>query len=193
MTDVSSNPGVKTAATENKSPGTVLNEMMEKSDLNYNRLAKAIGMSSAMVRMIARDECPISASAAIRLAEIFKTDPEYWLTLQSDFDLAKAMAVAEPKINEVYAKKSSPDSYNWSWGYDEDKEHLAFAYLLLSSENKISDAGLSLFEEIGKSIEDFPQIKEEVIGECEKTLSDSGKTRFEIVSDVVSAYETSRV
>jgi len=75
----------------NKStPGTALTALLEKHGLNYNRLAKAIGISSAMVRLIARDENPVSAPVAFRLARFFKTTPEYWLVMQIDFDVAKA-------------------------------------------------------------------------------------------------------
>jgi addiction module HigA family antidote len=73
-----------------KTPGTALTALLEKHNLNYNRLAKAIGLSSAMVRLIARDENPVSAAVAFRLAKFFKTKPEYWLVLQMDFDNFKA-------------------------------------------------------------------------------------------------------
>ncbi|MDR0455807.1 MAG: HigA family addiction module antidote protein [Treponema sp.] len=77
-------------AKNTQTPGTALNALLKKHGLNYNRLAKAIGLSSAMVRLIARDENPVSASVAFRLAKFFKTKPEYWLALQMDFDNAKA-------------------------------------------------------------------------------------------------------
>jgi addiction module HigA family antidote len=73
-----------------QTPGTALNALLKKNGLNYNRLAKAIGLSSAMVRLIARDENPVSASVAFRLAKFFKTKPEFWLVLQMNFDSAKA-------------------------------------------------------------------------------------------------------
>ena len=73
-----------------QTPGTALNALLKKHDLNYNRLAKAIGLSSAMVRLIARDENPVSASVAFRLAKFFKTKPEFWMSLQMDFDIAAA-------------------------------------------------------------------------------------------------------
>jgi addiction module HigA family antidote len=73
-----------------QTPGAALNVLLKKHGLNYNRLAKAIGLSSAMVRLIARDENPVSASVAFRLAKFFKTKPEYWLALQMEFDNAKA-------------------------------------------------------------------------------------------------------
>ncbi|MCL1836316.1 MAG: HigA family addiction module antitoxin [Treponema sp.] len=73
-------------------PGAAVNALLQKHGLNYNRLAKAIGISSAMVRLIARDENPVSAAVAFRLAKFFKNKPEYWLDLQKDFDIAKTAA-----------------------------------------------------------------------------------------------------
>jgi len=69
-----------------------------------------------------------------------------------------------------------------------DKQQLRIAYLFLSSENRINDSDFELFEEMGKSIEGFPKMKGEIIGECEKILAppDSGKSRYEIVSEIFS-------
>jgi len=75
-----------------QTPGSAISAMLEKFKMNYNRLAKAIGISSAMVRLIARDENPISAPVAFRLAKFFNTTPEYWLKLQTEFDIAKTAA-----------------------------------------------------------------------------------------------------
>jgi len=72
-----------------ESPGTALNALLKKNGLNYSSLAKAIGLSGAMVRLIALDENPVSAAVALRLATFFKTRPEYWLDLQAAFDIAK--------------------------------------------------------------------------------------------------------
>jgi len=72
-----------------ESPGSVLNALLKKHGLNYSSLAKAIGLSGAMVRLIALDENPVSAAVAFRLAKFFKTSPEYWLALQTVYDVAK--------------------------------------------------------------------------------------------------------
>jgi addiction module HigA family antidote len=73
-----------------ETPGTVLNALLKKHGLNYSSLAKEIGLSGAMVRLIALDENPVSASVAFRLAAFFKMRPEYWLDLQAAFDIARA-------------------------------------------------------------------------------------------------------
>jgi addiction module HigA family antidote len=83
---------IKSMAKIKQTPGTALSALLKKYNLNYNRLAKAIGLSSAMVRLIARDENPVSAAVAFRLAAFFKMKPEFWLSLQTEYDLAKTVA-----------------------------------------------------------------------------------------------------
>jgi addiction module HigA family antidote len=73
-----------------KTPGTELKSLLKKHGLNCNRLAKAINMSNAMVRLLVLDKSPVSVAAAFRLAKFFKTDAKYWLNLQMEHDLAKA-------------------------------------------------------------------------------------------------------
>ncbi|MCL2126692.1 MAG: HigA family addiction module antitoxin [Treponema sp.] len=73
-----------------QTPGTTLKALLEKHGMNCNRLAKAINMSNAMVRLLVLDKSPISISAAFRLAKFFNNKPEFWMTLQMKYDLAKA-------------------------------------------------------------------------------------------------------
>jgi len=73
-----------------QTPGTVLKGLLEKHGLNCNRLAKAINMSNAMVRLLILDKSPISVAAAFRLAKFFRTKPAYWLGLRTEYELARA-------------------------------------------------------------------------------------------------------
>jgi len=78
-----------------QTPGAVIKGLLEEHDLNCNRLAKAINMSNAMVRLLILDKSPISVAAAYRLAKFFKNKPSDWLELQMKFDLVKADADKE--------------------------------------------------------------------------------------------------
>jgi addiction module HigA family antidote len=82
-----------------RTPGTALSALLKKYNLNYNRLAKAIGLSSAMIRLIARDENPVSAPVAFRLAKFFKIKPEFWLVLQMEYE--KAVTEQDKKLAKV--------------------------------------------------------------------------------------------
>ena len=73
-----------------QTPGTVIKGLLDEHGLNCNRLAKAINMSNAMVRLLILDRSPVSIAAAFRLGKFFKNDPAYWLDLQLKYDLAKA-------------------------------------------------------------------------------------------------------
>jgi addiction module HigA family antidote len=73
-----------------QTPGTELKILLKKHGLNCNRLAKAINMSNAMVRLLVLDKSPVSIAAAFRLAKFFKTQAKYWLNLQLEYDLVKA-------------------------------------------------------------------------------------------------------
>jgi addiction module HigA family antidote len=79
-----------------RTPGGALTALLKKYNLNYNRLAKAIGLSSAMIRLIARDENPVSAPVAFRLAKFFKIKPEFWMVLQMEYD--KAVTEKDKKL-----------------------------------------------------------------------------------------------
>jgi addiction module HigA family antidote len=73
-----------------KTPGTLLLDLIEKYDLNCNRLAKEIKCSQTALRLISLDKSRITTSIAVRLAKYFGTKPEYWLLAQMEYDLAKA-------------------------------------------------------------------------------------------------------
>jgi addiction module HigA family antidote len=74
----------------NQTPGTILLGLLEKYNLNCNRLSKEIKCSQTALRLISLDKSRITTSIAVRLAKFFSTKPEYWLLAQMEFDLAKA-------------------------------------------------------------------------------------------------------
>ena len=73
-----------------QSPGSLLLEFLDKYELNCNRLAKEIKCSQTALRLISLDKSRITISIAVRLAKYFNTKPEFWLTAQMEYDLAKA-------------------------------------------------------------------------------------------------------
>jgi len=73
-----------------KTPGTLLLELIDKHNLNCNRLSKEISCSQTALRLISLDKSRITTSIAVRLAKYFGTKPEFWLLAQMDYDLVKA-------------------------------------------------------------------------------------------------------
>jgi addiction module HigA family antidote len=76
-------------------PGEVLREeFMKPLGLSGNALALALRVPATRIGDILRAEKPrsVTADTAIRLARYFGTSPEFWLNLQSAYDLSLAVA-----------------------------------------------------------------------------------------------------
>ena len=72
-------------------PGEVLREeYLVPLGLSARALAKSLGVPANRITEIMRGERDVSADTAIRLGRYFKTDPRFWLNLQSAYDLSKA-------------------------------------------------------------------------------------------------------
>ena len=90
-----------------QSPGSVLKMFLSEYQMNPTSLSKQIRLSQATVRLLTLDKTRISVSVAMRLAKFFSVKPEYWLNLQTQYDLALANSNAKLKkvINSIPAAK----------------------------------------------------------------------------------------
>ena len=73
-----------------QSPGDFLTLLIKKNNLNPFRLSRDIHMSQSAVRLLTLGETRVTVSVALRLAKYFNTNPELWLTMQMQWDLAEA-------------------------------------------------------------------------------------------------------
>lgn len=56
-------------------------------EITQNKLAVAIGVPPRRINEIVHGKRRITADTALRLARYFGTSPEFWLNLQSHYDL----------------------------------------------------------------------------------------------------------
>jgi len=69
-------------------PGEVLREeFLTPLELSQHRLALDIGVDSRRINEIVSGRRSVTANTALRLARYFNTSPEFWLGLQSQYDL----------------------------------------------------------------------------------------------------------
>jgi addiction module HigA family antidote len=69
-------------------PGEVLlEEFLKPLDLSQNRLAIEIGVDARRINEIVQGKRAVTANTALRLARYFDMSPEFWLGLQSQYDL----------------------------------------------------------------------------------------------------------
>ena len=72
-------------------PGEILREeFMVPLGLTGYALAVACHVPRTRIERLAREETPVTADTALRLGRYFGTGPEFWMNLQTAFDLASA-------------------------------------------------------------------------------------------------------
>ena len=88
-------------------PGEVLYEdFVVPTGISIHRLAMDLCVPANRIAEIVKGERAISADTALRLARYLGTSAEFWLQLQSDYDLEKAKDELKAKIDrEVRPRK----------------------------------------------------------------------------------------
>jgi addiction module HigA family antidote len=72
-------------------PGEILREeFLRPMDLSPYAVARAIGVPRTRIERLAREETPITADTALRLAKYFGTTAAFWMGLQTQHDIEKA-------------------------------------------------------------------------------------------------------
>ena len=80
-------------------PGEMLKEeFLKEYRLSQNQLAKAIGISPNRITEIVNNRRRISADTALRLGLYFGNSPEFWLNLQTHYDLKMARRNLKPAV-----------------------------------------------------------------------------------------------
>ena len=68
-------------------PGEFLKELLEELQLSQTGLADALGISTMRVSHVLRGQRPVTAELALRLGRVMGQTPQYWLNLQTTYDL----------------------------------------------------------------------------------------------------------
>jgi len=69
-------------------PGRLLRRELQARRLSANRLALDLGVPSGRITDILNARRAISADTAVRLGRYFGNGPQFWLDLQSQYDIA---------------------------------------------------------------------------------------------------------
>lgn len=69
-------------------PGEILLEdYLKPLGMSAYALAKACDVPRTRIERIVREETPITADTALRLSKVFGSNPQFWMKLQSRYDL----------------------------------------------------------------------------------------------------------
>jgi addiction module HigA family antidote len=92
-------------------PGEILlHEFMEPLGLSANALAAALHVPPNRITAILAGSRGITADTALRLARYFGTTPQFWMNLQSNYNLTLATAKVGDRIErDVVRRQAAAD------------------------------------------------------------------------------------
>jgi antitoxin HigA-1 len=90
-------------------PGEMLkDEFLAGYHLSQNQLAKAVGISPNRIAEIVNNRRRITADTALRLSLYFGNSPEFWMNLQSHYDLKMARRNLRPEeVERIKARRAA--------------------------------------------------------------------------------------
>jgi addiction module HigA family antidote len=90
-------------------PGEMLKEeFLAEYGLSQNQLAMAVGISPNRLTEIIRNRRRITADTALRLGLYFGNSPEFWMNLQSHYDLKMARRnITSQDVRRIRAKRAA--------------------------------------------------------------------------------------
>lgn len=89
-------------------PGEILKEEIDFLGYSANQFAKMLSVPTNRITAILNAQRSITADTALRLSEFFGTTPEFWMNLQTSYDLKKTSAKFGLRIKrEVHRKNAA--------------------------------------------------------------------------------------
>jgi addiction module HigA family antidote len=82
-------------------PGEFLKEALEELGTSQAEFARAIGISPMRISHVVNGTRPVTAELALLFGRAFGQTPQYWLNLQSDYDLKTAQQEIGSRLRAV--------------------------------------------------------------------------------------------
>jgi addiction module HigA family antidote len=89
-------------------PGEQLREeFMQPLGLTAYRLAKDLGVPVTRIQAIVTERRSITGDTALRLARYFDTTPEFWLNMQRDYELERAIEALGGRLEAEVKRRAA--------------------------------------------------------------------------------------
>ena len=82
-------------------PGEVLKDELDELGISPTELARQIDVPATRMSQIINGKRAITGDTALRLGHWFKTDPQFWMNLQAQFELVAAQKAAGESIQAL--------------------------------------------------------------------------------------------
>ncbi len=99
---------MKSKLLANITPGEILDEeFLKPMDITQYRLAKDIAVPPRRINEIVKGLRAISADTALRLGKYFGTTPEFWLNLQTHYDLEQEQERLAGRLDKEVKRRAA--------------------------------------------------------------------------------------
>lgn len=82
-------------------PGDFLREILEEREISQAEFARMLGVSAMRISHIVKGSRPVTAEMALLFGRAFAQSPQYWLNLQSTYDLKLAERAIGGRLKAV--------------------------------------------------------------------------------------------
>ncbi len=89
-------------------PGTILKDELDELGVSPTEFARQIAVPPNRVSQIIGGKRSITGDTALRFGHWFEIDPQFWLNLQAQFDLAQADKETGETIRHLPTRASLP-------------------------------------------------------------------------------------
>lgn len=88
-------------------PGEVLREeFLRPMGISAHALAMALQVPAPRINDVVRERRAVTVDTALRLAKYFGTSAEFWMGLQTDFDMATARATMADSLARIVTRET---------------------------------------------------------------------------------------
>jgi len=91
-------------------PGEVLKEeFLKPMGISVYRVSKETGLSQTRLSQVIKGKRGVSAETAVKLGKFFDMPPEFWMNLQSLYDIEEARKQYKKDIESIRSVKGSEE------------------------------------------------------------------------------------
>lgn len=84
-------------------PGEFLKEILDELNISQAEFSRTIGISAMRISHVIQGNRPVSAELALLFGKAFGQEPQYWINLQTAYDLKMAEKVIGRKLAGIHA------------------------------------------------------------------------------------------
>ena len=92
-------------------PGEVLKDELDELGISPTELARQIDVPANRMSQIINGKRAITGDTALRLGHWFKTDPQFWMNLQAQFELVAARKAAGESIQALPTRPAESQAH----------------------------------------------------------------------------------